>query len=801
MLGEGRLSATLILDSLANRESEKQQFSPLPALGEGPGVRAECRKTFAPLLRRRFDALRNPTPALRKGREFILENIMQLKVLQPESPIAQKPSGTDTHCPYCALQCGMTLMPELVELAGLDGLRVLEARLAVTPRDFPTNKGGLCRKGWTSTKLLHHAERLTSPLLRETKDAPLRQASWDEALDFVARKIEKIQLQYGRNAIGVFGGGGLTNEKSYWLGKFARVALKTANIDYNGRFCMASAASAGNKAFGIDRGLPFPLEDIPLADTILLIGSNPSETMPPIMQYFDAQKTRGGKLIVVDPRRTPTAENATLHLQIAPGTDIALALGLLHLCTRDRVLDHAFIAARTEGYREVRRVVANYWPEYVEQITGVPTAQLIEAAQMLGRANTAMVLTARGPEQQSKGVDTVLAFINLMLALGKVGKRGCGYGTITGQGNGQGGREHGQKCDQLPGYRSINDMAAREHMAQVWGVQESEIPRAGKSAYELLSTLGDDDGARALIVMGSNIAVSSPNSNEIKKRLQSLDLLVVADLFLSETAELADVVFPTTQWAEESGTMTNLEGRVLARVQAQQPPVGVWSDIQILSELAARLGCGDKFPTFDTREIFDELRAATRGGTADYSGITIEKIAAQDGVFWPCPDDGESNAHEGTPRLFEYSFPTASGRAQFHAVEYRAAGEEPDEEFPFYFTTGRVMSHYQSGTQTRRVGELLDASPRAFVEIHPAMAETLSIAEGETVRVVSRRGEALLAVKTSANLRQDTLFVPFHWGGNASANLLTNPALDPTSKMPEFKVCAARVEKINEPEA
>lgn len=727
---------------------------------------------------------------------------MQLNVLQPESALAQKPTGTDTHCPYCALQCGMTLVPELVELEGFDDERVLETRLAVTPRDFPTNKGGLCRKGWTSTKLLHHRERLTSPLLRETKDAPLRQASWDEALDFVARKFQETQAQHGRDAVGVFGGGGLTNEKAYWLGKFARVALKTANIDYNGRFCMSTAAAANNKAFGIDRGMPFPLEDIPHADTILLIGSNPAETMPPVMQYFDAQKQRGGKLIVVDPRATPTAQAADLHLQLAPGTDIALALGLLHICTRDRVLDHAFIAARTEGYREVRRIVANYWPERVEQITGVPTSKLVEAARLLGQASTTMTLTARGPEQQSKGVDTVSAFINLMLALGKIGKRGSGYGTITGQGNGQGGREHGQKCDQLPGYRSINDQSAREHMAQIWGVEESEIPRAGKSAYELLSSLGDGGSARALLVMGSNVVVSAPNANEIKQRLQNLDCLVVADLFLSETAELADVVFPSTQWAEETGTMTNLEGRVLLRQQAQKPPVGVWSDTKILSELAARLGHADKFATSEPTQIFEELREASRGGIADYSGITYEKIRSQDGVFWPCPDDGENNEHTGTPRLFEYSFPTPSGKARFQAVEYRRAGEEPDDEFPFYFTTGRVMSHYQSGTQTRRIGELLDAAPTAFVEVHPAMAETLGIEEGEVVRVVSRRGEALLSAKFSHSMRHDTLFAPFHWGGKSSANALTNPALDPISRMPEFKICAARIETIRkEPEA
>ncbi len=694
----------------------------------------------------------------------------------------------------------MTLVPESVEIANGHGDRVLETHLAVTPREFPTNKGGLCRKGWTSTKLLTHRERLTTPLIRERKGGPLRPASWDEALDRIARGFGEVQGKYGRDAVGVFGGGGLTNEKAYWLGKFARVALQTASIDYNGRFCMSSAAAANNRAFGMDRGLPFPLEDIPLAETILLVGANPGETMPPVMQYFDEQKRRGGSLIVVDPRSTPTSESATLHLQIAPGTDLILALGLLHIAARDRLLDHAFIAARTNGFRDVRRTIANYWPEYVEQVTGVPISKLTQAAHLLGRAKTAMTLTARGPEQQSKGVDTVLAFINLMLALGKVGPRGSGYGCLTGQGNGQGGREHGQKCDQLPGYRSINDPAAREHMAQVWGVEESSIPRAGKSAYEMLSAMGREGGIRALLVMASNIAVSAPNANVIKRGLGDLDFLVVSDLFLSETARFADVVLPSAQWAEEEGTMTNLEGRVLWRKRAQEAPLGVWTDTQMLSAIAERLGHGDKFPTGEAREIFEELRAASRGGIADYSGISYEKIEAQDGVFWPC-SDVKNDDDAGTPRPFEYSFPTSDGRARFHAVDYRPAAEEPDEDYPFFLTTGRVMGHYQSGAQTRRVTDLAEAQPRSFVEIHPAMAAKWNIKDGETVRVSTRRGEALLAAKFTPTLRMDTLFAPFHWGGEGSANLLTNPALDPISRMPEFKVCAAKIEKISEPES
>jgi assimilatory nitrate reductase catalytic subunit len=663
--------------------------------------------------------------------------------------------------------------------------------LAVAPRpDFPTNKGGLCRKGWTSADLLTHPERLRTPLVRDHKGAALRPATWDEALARIAATITDIQTRCGTpDAIGIFGGGGLTNEKAYLLGKFARVALRTSAIDYNGRFCMASAAAAANRAFGIDRGLPFPLEDIPGAETILLVGSNAAETMPPILQYFEAQRANGGALIVADPRVTPTAQAAKLHLQLTPGTDGALANGLLHIAAADGLLDHDFIAARTSGYEAVRRAIASYWPDRVERITGVPVRALREAAHLLGEAKTAMTLTARGAEQQSKGVDNTLAFINLMLALGKVGVPHSGWGCLTGQGNGQGGREHGQKADQLPGYRSILNPEHREHVAGVWGIDASDLPGAGKSAYELLDAMGTSEGVRGLLVFGSNPVVSAPRAAHIEHRLRSLDLLVVADIFLSETAAIADVVLPAAQWAEEEGTMTNLEGRVLRRHRAQMPPEGVWTDAEILVSLAELLGRGRFFPTAEPKMIFEELRRASAGGIADYAGITYERIDAEDGVFWPCPAED----HPGTPRLFAEEFATPDGRAAFHAVTHRPAAEEPDDDYPLYLTTGRVMAQYQSGTQTRRVRALSETSPEAFVEIHPATAHTFGIVDGDAVIVTSRRGATEVRARLTPAIRHDTIFIPFHWAGSARANLLTNPALDPISRMPEFKICAARI--------
>ncbi|MFI6234656.1 molybdopterin oxidoreductase family protein [Micromonospora sp. NPDC050784] len=726
------------------------------------------------------------------------------------TPPGLLPGEVATHCPYCALQCGMTL-------------RADDAGVTVHPRQFPTNRGGLCQKGWTAAELLDHPERLTTPLVRDPATGELQPASWDTALDRVVAGIRAVQHDAGRDAVAVFGGGGLTNEKAYALGKFARIGLRTRHIDYNGRFCMSSAAAAGMRAFGIDRGLPFPLADLGRADTLLLVGANPAETMPPLVRWLTEQRRNGGKLIVIDPRVTATARQADLHLQPLPGTDLAVANALLHIALTEGWVDRAYVADRTSGFDAVRRSVAAWWPARAEQLSGVPVADLEETARALGTGGRVIILTARGAEQHAKGVDTVTAYVNLALALGLPGRDGSGYGCLTGQGNGQGGREHGQKADQLPGYRRIDDPAAREHVAGVWGVPADELPGPGVPAYQLLDSLGTPGGPRALLVFGSNPVVSAPRAARIEGRLRDLDLLVVADLLLSETAALADVVLPTAQWAEEDGTMTNLEGRVLRRRALRPPPPGVRTDLAIISALAARLAeteaaavdpvganpaqaeaaavdptdanpasvrAAARFPA-DPAAVFAELRRASAGGAADYAGISWDRIDADDGVYWPCPtEDGPD-----TPRLFADRFATPDGRARFHVVDHRPAAEEVCATYPLHFTTGRVLAQYQSGTQTRRVPALRRAAPEAFVELHPDLAARLGIDDGDPVRVTSRRGEFRAPARLSAGIRPDTVFAPFHYAGAGRANSVTNDAVDPISGMPEFKICAVRVEK------
>ncbi len=754
----------------------------------------------------------------------------------------------DTHCPYCSLQCGMSLTP------GAGPIPV-----TVAPRDFPTNRGGLCQKGWTSATVLRAADRITTPLLRGA-DGELRPASWDDALDVVTAGIERVQVEHGRDAVAIFGGGGLTNEKAYALGKFARTVLRTANIDYNGRFCMASAAAGANRAFGADRGLPFPLADLGGADAVLLLGSNLAETMPPSVQHLAGVRGRGG-LVVVDPRRSATAAltgepgdvvgqradvpddgrspgrvappagagpvgDQGVHLQPVPGTDLVVLLALLHVVVTEGLADAEYLAARTSGFDDVRRSVTAWWPERAETVCGIPAERLRHVARLLAAASPvhggagAYVLTGRGVEQSSQGTATVTAAINLALALGLPGRVGSGYGAITGQGNGQGGREHGQKADQLPGYRKIDDPAARAHVAGVWGVDPATIPGPGMPAVELLRSLGarpgpdgtgttsvEDGRPRALLVHGSNVVVSAPDADRVAANLRALDLLVVCDLVPSETALLADVVLPVTQWAEEEGTMTSLEGRVIRRRRAVDAPGEARSELWILAELARRLGSSVSFPT-DPAVVFDELARASAGGVADYSGLSHARLDADEddggpGLFWPvpsgAPDAGQAAVpHPGTPRLFLDRFATPDGRARMVAVDHVGPSDDVRPDAPLYLVTGRVLQHYQSGAQTRRVPELDRLVPAPFVELHPVLGLRLGVGDGDRARLTTRRGAIEAVARWTDRIRPDTVFMPFHWSGEGSVNRVTTDATDPVSGMPEFKVCAVDVRRAPE---
>jgi len=686
-----------------------------------------------------------------------------------------------THCCFCGQQCGIQLKVRNNQVIGFEPWE-----------EFPFNHGMLCPKGVKRYLQGGHPDRLLDPLMRTPQG--FRKATWNESLDFTATRLREIQEKYGKDSVAVYGGASLITEKSYLLGKFARVGLGTRHIDYNWRLCMVSAGVAYKLAFGVDRS-PLPWSDIAKAQVILVAGANVAECAPITTDYIWRCRDAGGKLIIVDPRMTPISRNADLYLPVRPGTDLALYMGILHIILRDGLENREFIGAHTTGFEQVADSVRAWDPRTVAEKTGVPPEAFERAAHLFAEAERAIILHARGVEHQSKGVENCLALINIALATGQIGREGAGCAMITGQGNGQGGREHGQKCDQLPGQRSINDPEARAHTAKVWGITPDEIPQAGYSAVEIMEAIHRGE-IKALLSCCFNPLVSLPDANYTQDALEKLEFFGVVDFFLSETAQYADVVLAGSLQEEEEGVGCSTEGRVIHIQKAVDPPGNAKGDSWIYCELAKRLGKGKYFPYTTTREIYDELREASRGGHADYFGITYEKIDEQMGVFWPCP----TLDHPGTPRLFEdgRSF-HPDGKHHFIVTEWRESGDPVAEDYPVYLTTGSVVSQYLSGTQTRRIGALVDQFPNPRVEIHPRLAKEHGIADEDWVTITTRRSEITLQAMVVKTIRPDTVFIPYHWPGAKSANRLTHRTLDPRSKIPEFKVSACRLQKAAGP--
>ncbi len=682
-----------------------------------------------------------------------------------------------THCCFCGQQCGIQLKVRDNRVIGFEPWE-----------DFPFNRGMLCPKGVKRYLQGSHPDRLLEPLLRSADG--FRTASWDEALDFTARRLREIQTKYGRDAVAVYGGASLTTEKAYLMGKFARVALGTRHIDYNGRLCMVSAGVAYKGALGVDRA-PNPWSDIAAAEVVMAIGANIGECAPITTDYIWRARDRGARLIVADPRFTPIARNADLYLPVRPGTDLALLMSMLHVIIRDGLTDREFIEAHTTGFEKTAESVEPWDPRRAAGLTGLAPEAIEKAAHWIGESRRAMILHARGLEHQSKGVENCEAAVAIALATGNIGREGAGAVMVTGQGNGQGGREHGQKCDQLPGQRSLTDPAARQHVAGVWGISPDDLPAPGYTAVEIMNAIHSGE-IKGLLSICFNPMVSLPEANFTREALEKLEFFGVIDFFLSETAAYADVVLAGSLQEEEEGVTANVEARVIHIQKAVDPPGNARRDSEIICDLARRLGRGEYFPFREPREIFEELRRASQGGIADYYGITYEKIDQQKGVFWPCP----SLDHPGTPRLFEDGrFFHPDGKAHFMTLAWRESGDPVDADFPIYLTTGRVVSQYLSGTQTRRIGPLVDQYPRPQLEIHPRLAEQYGIATGDLVTVTSRRSEITLPAMVVRTIRPDTVFIPYHWPGALSANRLTHRTLDPRSKIPEFKVSACRIAK------
>lgn len=695
-----------------------------------------------------------------------------------------------THCCFCGQQCGIQLKVKANEVIGFE------------PRyDFPFNQGKLCPKGVKRYLQGAHPDRLLHAYERDA-GAPggFTALDYGQAIRRVAAEIERIQTQHGPHAFALLSGASLTTEKTYLMGKFAHMCLKTSNIDYNGRLCMVSAAAGNKKAFGIDRAAN-PWSDILGAQVVWISGANVAECAPITTDYVWQAREHGAKIIVVDPRITPIARTCDLFLPIKPGRDIALFNGVLQLMIENDWLDHGFIANHTVGFDAVAAHVREWTPARTAQVTGIAEKAIRQAAEWWGTAPSSFLMHARGIEHHSHGVQNVLGAINLVLASGRIGRENCGYATITGQGNGQGGREHGQKCDQLPGGRDLANPEHRAYVAAVWGMAPDELPQPGVDAYEIFRKIERGE-IKGLLSLCFNPVVSLPDNNYVRAQLEKLDFYVAIDFFLNETARYAHVVLPGSLHEEDEGTVTTAEGRVIKINKAIDCPGDARQDWRIIQDIAKALGRESGFTFAEPAEIFSELRQASQGGVADYAGITYEKIEAQQGVFWPCPDA----AHPGTPRLFEpgswnpvaqgkgpFYFP--DGKARFIVAPYTPPAEEVDAEYPLMLTTGRVISQFLSGEQTRRIGPLLDNYPEPRIELHPALAAQLGIADGDWCTAETRRGAVTLQAQVVKTIRPDTIFIPYHWPGRRSVNQLTIAAQDPISKIPEYKVCAVRLRK------
>jgi assimilatory nitrate reductase catalytic subunit len=677
---------------------------------------------------------------------------------------------TITHCPYCSLNCGLKLLSR-------DGRVTGYAKW----KQSPLSAGGLCSKGITAYQQVHHLDRLRAPLVRIR--GSLVETSWDEALDAAAEGLVRVRERLGAAGNAVLTGASLTNEKAYLIGKFARLALGTPHVDPNGRLCMSAAGAAYRRAFGLDRAM-VPLEEIVHAQVVVVIGANLPDAYPLVMPHVGRARRRGTRLLVIDPRANALVRDGDLHLPLRPGTDAALATGLLRELDRLDLVDRGFVEQRTTGWPDARRAAEPWTLERTAATVGLPARLVAAATWLVGSADRVMILHARGSEQQVHGTANVLAWINLALAAGKIGRRGCGIATLTGQRNGQGAREHGQRCDQLPGYRRIDDPADRAVVARRWGVPAERLPGRGLSYMEILEA-ARDRRVGGLLCLSTNPAVSAPRLARVRAALASLEHLVVIDPFLSETAQFAHAVLPGSTFAEEEGTITTTEGRVV-RIDQAIGPVPDRSDLDIIRNLAHRLGVRRHFEFHTGRDVFEELCRVSEGGPADYSGLTWERLRERGGVFWPAPH----SRPEGTPMLYTRTFAHPDGRARFSAIEPEQPPLQPNEAYSLVLVTGRHRAHYLSGNQTRRIRAQLEQAPEPVLEVHPATAEACGLVWGEPVRIASRAGSLQLSWAPNERLRLDTLYVPYHWPG---INDLTDDALDPMSGIAGVKHTPVRL--------
>jgi formate dehydrogenase alpha subunit len=673
---------------------------------------------------------------------------------------------TATICPYCG--CGCTLE---LHTRGDRIVRVTTPRGAV-------NAGSLCVKGKFGVSFVNHPDRLRQPLIR--RNGRLEPAGWDEALDFTARRIREIRGSHGPDGLAGLASAKCTNEENYLFQKLMRAAVGTNNVDHCARLCHASTVAGLAQAFG-SGAMTNPIADLRGADCILVTGSNTSEAHPVIaLRIKTAVKRDGARLIVADPRRIDLVDLAEVWLPHRSGTDVALFNGLMHVILAEGLANERFIAERTEGFDAFRAAVESWDPGRAAEVTGVPRADIVRAARIFGGAKNASLVYAMGITQHTTGTDNVLTIANLALLTGQVGKPASGVNPLRGQNNVQGACDMGALPNVYPGYQPVASAEVRGKFEAAWGRALSPSP--GLTVVEMLHAAGTGR-VRGMLVMGENPFLSDPNANRVREDLAALEFLAVMDIFLTETAELAHVVLPAASFAEKDGTFTNTERRVQLLRRAVASPGEARTDGWILGELARRLDY--PMPHEPSAAIMAELA----GLTPIYGGISHERLGTG-GLQWPCP----TPEHPGTAYLHQGTF--TRGKGLFHAVAYRPPAEETDAAYPLVLTTGRMLWHYHTGTMSRRVEGLDALRPAGVVEVNPADAERLGVAHGGLARVSSRRGTVVAACEVTPRSPAGTVFMTFHFR-EAAANVLTNDALDPVARIPEYKVCAVRVEPLS----
>ncbi|WP_254763755.1 formate dehydrogenase subunit alpha [Natrinema marinum] len=691
-----------------------------------------------------------------------------------------------TICPYCGVGCGIKVQ---------QGEEPGDVRF-MPWGDAPVNEGRICIKGGAATEVVDHEDRLTEPQIRE--DGEFREATWEEAYEYVVGELERIREAYGPDAMGFFGSSKTMNEENYLLQKLAR-RYGTNNVDNCTRMCHASTVWALRTSLGAG-AMTNSMRDLrEEADLFWIQGANPGEQHPIAnSQYFRQAVLEGATVVQVDPHANKTTRSFQIddterhqHLQLNPGTDIPLLNIVLKTILEhheenpeDGWVDEEFVAERTEGFEDLKETLEDFDTEAAAEECGVALEAIELAAEKYATADNAAIFTGMGMSQHACGVDNVQNEINLALITGNLGRPGTGVNPLRGQNNVQGTCDVGAMPNVLPGYQLVDDDEARESVEEVWGFEIPDEP--GLTNVEISYEAGDS--IKGLYVMGENPVMSEPDANSVAERLAELEFVVVQDIFPTETAEFADVLLPATTWAERGGTVTNTDRRVQRMRGVEKVHENTKHDLEIVSEVGRRL-FDSGFDFDDPEDVFEELRQVC----PSYHGMTYD-LLGEEGLHWPCYEPGD----EGDPFLYEESFDTESGLGHIEGVEHQPPAETPDDEYPLILTTARLEEHYNTGTMSTRSPTLNRQHPENFVDVHPADAERYGIEDGETVRLRSRRGEITLEAHVTEDTKEGVVWTTPHFAA-ASANRLTNHVLDERAKIPEYKAAAAEIDVGIEP--